>query len=177
MIREWVLAALLALPVSKYDRAADPTLKRAQLETIADAISDAATTARWSGPPRELAALLIATAYHESSFALHVHGGQCRPHECDGGRARGLWQQQERSTSSRLAWLLLAGLDAEATRLAAHEAARALIRARGTCRSFEREGADWLPMTFSAYAGRGCKAAFPGQSSRVNAFRRLVELW
>jgi hypothetical protein len=80
-----ILAFLLSLPVS-YD---DPRSveKTAQLEVIARAISDAS-------PTPEAAAMLIATGYLESHFSLRIHLGQCKPYECDGGKARGPWQVQ-----------------------------------------------------------------------------------
>lgn len=173
---EWVFAVLLSLPISKHDRSVDAEEKHAQTKVIAAAIAEAAEGARWAGPRKELAALMIVTAHFESGFALHIHAGNCRPHECDGGRARGLWQQQARSASSLEAWERLAGLDAESTRFAAREAARALVRARGQCRSYEREGGDWASMAISAYAGRGCLRGFRGHPARVATLKRVLAL-
>jgi hypothetical protein len=175
-LAEWVLAAVMALPISKHDRGVDPALKRSQLETVSYAIADVAQSTKWPGTPRELAALLIIEGKHESAFALHVHAGNCLPGECDHGRARGPWQQQAGSTSSPAAWLLLGGLDEYSTRFAAQEAARALARSRWMCRSLERGGNDWVEMTMSAYAGHGCKGWFPGLKTRVFSYSKVMAL-
>lgn len=179
---EWVLTALLAVPVSKHDRDVAPEVKREQIEYVAHGIVSATqatiTARKWPGSERELAGLLITVARFESGLALYVHSGNCprptKPTECDSGRARGIWQQQVSSTSSHEAWLALAGLNADSTRFAAHEAARALTRARWMCRSLEHRGVNWVEMVFSAYAGRGCVGWFRGRNERVSSFRRLV---
>lgn len=172
----YILSALLALPISKHDLKVDPTVKRAQIETIANAIDVASRHPKWPGTRLELAAMLIIVARFESALALRIHAGKCEPHECDKGRARGLWQQQASSTSSREAWQRLGGLDEQSTTFAAREAARALVRARWMCRSLEQGGGDWIGMTFTAYAGRGCNGWFSGRNVRVSAFRRLLAL-
>lgn len=178
----WVLSLVLALPVAKDDRAVDPTVKREQAETVAAAITEAVEgvvdARRWPGEARELAALMVVVARYESALALHVHAGDCprrhKPEECDRGRARGLWQQQESSVRSRVKWLLLVGTDEQSTKFAAREAASALVRARWQCRSLERSGGDWMPLVFSAYAGRGCVGWFRGRDLRVAALRRAL---
>lgn len=164
---------LALLPVHKEDRAADG--KREQLEVIAVAVDDAVTGAKkWPGTRSELKALLYTVGWHESGFVIRIGEGLCRPHECDRGRARGYWQQHANSTSSLEAWQQLAGPGHESTAVAAREAARALTRARNQCRSLERLPGDWLPMTLSAYAGRGCVGWFKGRESRIATYTRLV---
>lgn len=176
-LAQWVLAALLALPVSKADREVDPSVKRAQLETIATAIATASSeTTGWPGSNRELAAFLVTIARYESALAMHIHAGNCRPWECDRGRARGLYQLHAHRSFPEDQWQRAAGLDAESTLFSSRAAARAVVRSRGLCRSLERRGGDWVAMTFSAYAGRGCVGWFSGRDLRVSSFRRLQRL-
>ncbi len=175
-IAAWIFGVLSALPVSTADRDVDPEVKREQLETIADAIATASKHQKWPGSRRELALMLMAVAWHETHFALHVHAGNCRPLECDRGRARGLWQQHVSSTSTPAAWQELGGLSFESTTFAARQAARALVRSRLMCRALEQGGADWRGMTFAAYAGRGCRGSFSGLNARVASYSRWATL-
>ncbi len=172
MTPSWRLSAVLALPIFHEDRAA--AIKSEQLATIAAAVDEAAAATKWPGAPSELRALMLTVAFHESALSLRIHAGDCRKHECDRGRARGLWQQHASSASSREAWEQLAGLDAESTRHAAREAARSLARARWQCRSLEKRGQPWLEMTLSAYAGRGCVGWFRGRDARVATYVRII---
>jgi hypothetical protein len=170
----WILTILLGWPVFHEDRGV-PEAKRAQLETVAQAVGDAADAQRgWPGSSRELAALMLTVAWHETHFSLRIGAGQCKPHECDQGRAHGYWQQHVRSTSSQAAWEQLAGLDAESTGIAAREAARALTRARLQCRRLERGRRNWVGLTLAAYAGRGCAGWFRGLDARVKTYWRTV---
>lgn len=173
MTPAWLLAAVFALPIYKEDREA--ANKAEQLELVARAITVAATEQRkWPGAPGELKAVMLTVARYESGLSLRIHAGDCKPTECDRGKARGLWQQQAISASSPDAWERLAGLDEESTLHAAREAARAITRARWQCRSLETRGEDWVPMVFSAYAGRGCIGWFRGRDERVAMFRKLL---
>jgi len=170
----WLLAAALALPVFKDDRAA--RIKQGQVWTIAEAVAVAANEQRqWPGPPRELASLMLAVAWHESKFSLALHAGQCPPDKCDRGRARGLWQMHACAASSEDAWRRIGGLDRESTLHAAREAARALTRARKFCSANERRGAPWVEMTLSAYGtGKGCFADYRGRAERAAMVRELI---
>lgn len=173
----YVLAAIQVLPTFHEDvGAAFAERKRQQAMVIADAVAEVASKAHgWPGSPRELAMLMLTVAWHETRFSLRIHEGNCRPFECDQGRARGLWQLHAQASIPRERWLGLAGLDLEATRNSAQEAARALIRSRRMCLS-KIHGSDWIAPTLAAYAGRGCGGQLPDAAQRVRTFRHLLSV-
>jgi hypothetical protein len=160
----WVKAALESLPCFVEDRG-DPQ-KNEQLDTIAAAIAEVSRDA--PRPPREWAALLLTIGYHESTFSLRIHRGQCKPYECDRGRARSAWQLHKNLFTAPI-WDELHGLQHTAVQVKA--ASDALKRAYFTC---SRSGVPWLQATLNAYAGRRCSAEWPGLGQRVSTFNRLV---
>ena len=119
-----ILTFLLTLPVFHEDQR--DARKRDQLEMIAQAIATVSET-------REEAAMLVATGYAESNFGLRIHEGQCLPHECDGGKARGPWQMWRGNGMLLEQWARMVGFaNTEAQALAAH---RRLARGLGWCGS------------------------------------------
>jgi hypothetical protein len=159
----WVRAAMEALPCFHEDRGnAD---KSAQLDAIATAVSEVSGDA--PRPPREWAALLLTIGYHESTFSLRIHRGECKPHECDNGRARSAWQLHKNLFTAPI-WDQLHGIENTAVQVRA--ASDALKRAYYTC---HRSGVPWLQATLNAYAGRRCSAEWPGLDQRVSTFGRL----
>ena len=165
----WVLAALLALPVSREDRGVEQALaKREQLEAIADAVAHVSLTA--PRPPREWAALVLAVGYHESSYSLRIHAGHCKPLECDRGRARSSWQLHQ-NYHTRPVWDELWGIENTAVQVRAADGM--LRRAFYTC---ARSGVPWLQATLSAYRGSRCGAEWPGLQVRLATARRLLKV-
>lgn len=160
----WVRAAVESLPCFVEDRG-DPE-KSAQLDQIAAAIAEVSRDAPRA--PREWAALLLTIGYHESTFSLRIQRGQCKPHECDRGRARSAWQLH-RNTFNAGIWDQLHGI--ENTRVQVQAASDALKRAYFTC---NRSGVPWLQATLNGYAGRRCSAEWRGLDQRVSTFNRLV---
>lgn len=160
----WVRAAIDSLPCFIEDRG-DPD-KSAQLDAIAVAIADVSHDA--PRPPREWAALLMTIGYHESTFSLRIHRGQCKPHECDNGRARSMWQLHKNLFNAAV-WDQLHGI--ENTAIQVQTASDALKRAYFTC---SRSGVPWLQATLNGYAGRRCSAEWPGLDQRVSTFNRLL---
>jgi len=79
------LAVISAWPPHVSDADEDPTKRASRLTEIADAIDGA------TGDRQERAALLTLIRY-ESGAASHVQRGECKPHECDKGRATGIYQ-------------------------------------------------------------------------------------
>lgn len=159
----WVRAAMESLPCFHEDRGnAD---KSAQLDAIAAAIAEVSRDAPRA--PREWAALLLTIGYHESTFSLRIHRGECRPHECDNGRARSAWQLHKNLFTAPI-WDQLHGI--ENTSIQVQAASDALKRAYFTC---SRSGVPWLQGTLNAYAGRRCGAAWPGLDQRVATFGRI----
>jgi hypothetical protein len=166
---ESIISVLMAFPTYKDDRE-DPR-KRDQLVMVAEAVDYASRVEGWQGRQSELAALLITVGWHESSFALHIHAGKCKPWECDRGRARGPWQVHKNRLNTD-SWDSLLGLEPASTRLAAIVAAQALVRARAQCRSLA--GSDWVNFTLTAYAGRGCVQRWDGVRPRFNTYRKVL---
>jgi hypothetical protein len=159
----WVRAAMESLPTYVEDRG-DPD-KSAQLDAIAAAIADVSRDAPRS--PREWAALLLTIGYHESTFSLRIQRGQCKPHECDQGRARSAWQLHKNLFTAPV-WDQLHGV--ENTAIQVRAASEALKRAYFTC---SRSGTPWLQATLNGYAGRRCSAQWPGLDQRASTFARL----
>ena len=159
----WVRAAMESLPCFVEDRG-DPD-KSTQLDAIAAAIADVSRDAPRS--PREWAALLLTIGYHESTFSLRIQRGQCKPHECDNGRARSAWQLHKNLFTAPV-WDQLHGVENTAVQVRA--ASDVLKRAYFTC---SRSGVPWLQATLNGYAGRRCSAQWPGLDQRAATFARL----
>jgi hypothetical protein len=159
----WVRAAMESLPCFHEDRG-NPD-KSAQLDAIAAAVAEVSRDAPRA--PREWAALLLTIGYHESTFSLRIHRGECKPHECDRGKARSAWQLHKNLYTAPL-WDQLHGI--EHTQVQVRAASDALKRAYFTC---SRSGVPWLQATLNGYAGRRCSAEWPGLDQRVSTFNRL----
>jgi|SRR3990172_333543 len=120
---EAILAVLLSFAVSTRDQIPETQAERTErLRVVATAIAwaaDRATCYEQSSPcravlgDRELAAaVLIVQARRESSLRRDVQIGQCRPHECDRGRAKGPWQTHHAPwIESREQWQSYASLE------------------------------------------------------------------
>jgi hypothetical protein len=159
----WVRAAMESLPCFHEDRGSSD--KSAQLDAIAAAVAEVSRDAPRA--PREWAALLLTIGYHESTFSLRIHRGECKPHECDRGKARSAWQLHKNLYTAPL-WDQLHGIEHTAVQVRA--ASEALKRAYFTC---SRSGVPWLQATLNGYAGRRCSAEWPGLAQRVSTFNRL----
>lgn len=97
-----ILAILLSFQLSPREQLPEsPEDRVSRLDVVAAAIE--ATANRAACYQRSLcrvvvgdrylaAAVLVVQARRESALRHDVQVGQCRPHECDGGRAKGLWQ-------------------------------------------------------------------------------------
>jgi hypothetical protein len=162
----WVRAAMDALPCYVEDR--EDSAKSAQLDAIAAAVAEVSKDAPRA--PREWAALLLTIGYHESTFSLRIQRGQCKPYECDRGRARSAWQLHKNLFTAPI-WDQLHGV--ENTKVQVRAASDALRRAFFTC---SRSGMPWVQATLNAYAGRRCSAEWPGLDQRVATFNRLLRV-
>jgi hypothetical protein len=162
----WVRAAVDSLPCFVEDRG--DARKEGQLAAIAAAVADVSKEA--PRPPREWAALLLTVGYHESTFSLRIHRGDCKPHECDRGRARSAWQLHKNLFTEPV-WEQLHGIENTAVQVRA--ASDALRRAYFTC---SRSGVPWLQATLNGYAGRRCSSQWPGLDQRTATFNRLQRL-
>jgi len=173
----YLLTAIASLPTFHEDVSEQLVAqKHDQAQMIATAIDEAVEQASgWPDSKRELASLMLTIAWHETRLSLRIHDGRCKPHECDRGRARGLWQLHVHRSLPKERWLRVAGVNLEATRHAAHEAAIALVRSRRMCAVATR-GREWVGATLTAYAGAGCGGRLPDLGSRIRTYRRLLTL-
>lgn len=162
----WVRAAMDSLPCYVEDR--DDPEKVAQLDAIAAAVAEVSQDAPRA--PREWAALLLTIGHHESTFSLRIQRGQCKPYECDRGRARSAWQLHKNLFTAPV-WDQLHGI--ENTKVQVRAASDALRRAYFTC---SRSGVPWLQATLNAYAGRRCAGEWPGLGQRVATFNHLLRV-
>jgi hypothetical protein len=83
--REWCRAAVASLPVFHED--VDAPGKQAELDAIAEAVALRSLGAPL--PPQTWAALILTVWKHESNLSSRIIAGNCKPKECDAGRARG----------------------------------------------------------------------------------------
>lgn len=145
---------LIAAQPALQSRAEQPVDPRELAEAIA-AIPH--VTGTW-------AALVLTIAAHESALRARIARGECKPLECDGGRAWGLYQSHK-NTRNAEAW------GSPDLKLQTLEAAAALRSAFYQCGGLR--SADWPLQTIRAYAGRGCRTPLAGEGARVATFERL----
>ncbi len=161
-------SAMKRLPVYFEDRA-EPELKAAQLADMATAIEQAAEQHKPPGVgAKDWQALLALVAWHETTNSLRIHRGDCKPTECDGGRARGPWQQH-RNGRSEQDWNALTGL--ENVGFQAETASVQLRRGFLTCKGSKT---PWLTATLNNYAGKVCDAPeWPGRVDREETWTKI----
>jgi hypothetical protein len=174
----WSRAAIGSLPVFHEDREAAG--KAAQLDVIAEAVAVHAIAPNGI-PRREWAALVLAVGYHESTYSLRIHAGDCRleKRECDAkrlksgelvARAKSPWQMHE-NLFTRETWSLLTGI--ENTPMQVTQASAMLRRGYYTC---SRAGVPWQVATINGYAGRRCSAEWRGLGERMATQSRLLRV-
>lgn len=162
-----VLAALLALPTYVEDRAPElAESKRAQLTSIAAAVTAEAMQQRVAAAP-DWAALLLTIGWHETGFSLRIHQGECKRWECDGGKARGPWQNHAYGDAATH-WERMHGLEHVA--LQTRVASNTLLRGHYTCRGKAR---SWFAGVVNGFAGRDCSNSWPGLAARESTWQRL----
>ncbi|MBN2197156.1 MAG: hypothetical protein JW751_30405 [Polyangiaceae bacterium] len=176
---------MLRMPAHHLD-GEPPEERRARLEVIAQAVTEASALATCQGEPpedgcfrhwpadeRDLSVLLLTQAFFESRLARNVHEGRCRSYECDPftnpltgrieHRSRSLWQLQATSLVAE-EWDSLEGVSLIATRNAAFAAAKLLGRGYRACRT--------IAGAISRYSGVGsCR-----WGGAVPRHRRFLEL-
>ena len=110
------------------------------------------------------AALVLTVAAHESALRARIARGECRPLECDGGRAWGLYQGHRNALNAE-AW------GSPDLRVQTLEAARALRSAFYQCGGLQP---GWVARTLSAYAGHRCDASWRGLDRRLLTHALIV---
>jgi hypothetical protein len=113
---------------------------------------------------REWTALLLTIGVHESGLRERIARSDCKPLECDGGRAWGLFQVHKTEANAE-AWGSPDLLDQvrEASRLA-----------RGAFYRCQHSGVPFPLSTLRAYAGRSCAMPLKGEADRLATFRKIA---
>jgi hypothetical protein len=160
----WTRAALSRVPVSKHDRTPERAEQHAQnLDAFAQEIARVSATAPLS--PRQWASLLGAVGSVESNFDTDIVAGRCKPHQCDHGRAKGAFQNQNVGPVSDL-WPTADGDIVAQVAMAD----RMLRRSVSRCAPF----APFPAHVFRAYRGGSCSWPVHRESERVAAYVRLM---
>jgi len=143
-LAEALLVVLTAMPRHVSDRD-EPTEQRlVRLDTIANSIESAVNEAtcfdREACKPIyhdrfELAATLVKLGWVESAFASRIHRSECRRHECDNGKAVGIWQTHRLRAWSDETWAALHSDGLAATVFTATHVARLIAGGVGQCGS------------------------------------------
>jgi hypothetical protein len=115
---------------------------------------------------RDWAALVLTVAAHESALSARIARGECKPRECDGGRAWGLYQSHKHDANAAV-W---GSPDIAVQTL---EAARMLRAVFLMCNGHHSLDPDWIARTLSAYGGRRCDAIWPGLAERLATYKRI----
>lgn len=121
---------------------------------------------RFKGSPEELAVGLLTIAKFETRLAQHIHEGNCGPRECDGGRAKSLFQVHVPQDL----WEQIEGTSLEATLQSARIAATMWSR-MWQCRSLDRAFAGYM----TSYCQTTRQGSIRAQDYLVNLakYRRL----
>ncbi len=146
---EATLAALLALPVYKDD--VTDHRKPAQYAALAHEVAQLKPPAGVGA--KDWRALVLAVGAAETHFALRIMEGQCKPFECDRGRARSSWQLHSNQHTAPV-WEQLHGFVTLSVQVRTADAM--LKRAYYQCRTTPSD--IWIRPVVNAFAGRGCKS-------------------
>ena len=182
------MLVLLSLPAYHADKESSEA-RFHRLETIARAIDSASLEATctgpfadadewcrpvWGGSRAELAALLVAVAWHETRLARHIHEGRCAEYECDAvrlpdgrlfHRARSVWQLHASGLVPPPVWREIVGTAYYPTTRAAYAAASVLGAGVRRCGSVNGAVAFYAK-------GTGCR--WSGAAPRVVLYRRII---
>lgn len=162
-LAEYTTTAIRKLPVYYEDKGS--TEKDAQLDAIAQVVAKVSRKAPL--PPRQWAVLLLTIGFHESTFSLRIHAGNCKPKECDRGKARGPWQTHKNMDNAPM-WDKLHGIENVEHQVWAAD--RLLRRVSRTC---SNQTGVTVSGILTAYAGRRCHQDWPGLSDRLNTFSKM----
>lgn len=129
-----ILSILIAFPINNTDTIKETSEERqSRLESLAWSMDEAELVASCLDQPLDCvpvlydyytaAAVQIVQADNETRFRRDVQIGQCRPWECDKGKARGPYQLH-RNGKSEAEWMTWASLDQEEMADAGYELLR-----------------------------------------------------
>jgi hypothetical protein len=135
-----------------------PREEKTDPEALARAIASA------SKGDRILAAAMLATAYVETALSDRLRRNECRPKECDRGRAWGLYQIHKDGYTSEV-W---GSPDVDVQSVAA---ARKMKSAFYTAKNAHAPFPEGM---FRAYGGRRVTATVPREALRVSTFNQVL---
>ena len=176
-----ILATLLLLPHHKSDVYEPDTYRENRMSRVAESIANACNQVTCTNQDNsscraiyhdrfECSATLIQQAFIESGLAEHVMSGECKPHECDRGKAIGIWQIHRAPNWSNEQWEAMQGDSVDALTEQALRAARLIAGGVGQCGS--------LAGALSRYNnGRRCEAyKFEAVASRIQALAIKIRI-
>lgn len=157
----WCHAAVYSLP--RFNEDPDTESKRAELDAISIAV--AKYSIRAPRPPREWASLILMVWNHESHLSSRIIANDCKPKECDGGRARGGGQVHKNSLNGA-EWDAAPGNIDIQVKMTSDSLKHAFLNC-------SKAGVAWDMGTIASYAGKGCSFWWPGGEARLATFDRL----
>ena len=160
----WTRAALQRVPVTKADKTPERADQHAANLNVF-AVEIARVSAKAPLPPRQWASLLGAIGSVESNFDTEIVAGRCLPHQCDRGRAKGAFQNQNVAPVADL-WPTADGNIPAQVEMAD----RMLRRTWSRCAPFVAFPAS----AFRGYRGGSCSFPVHREAERVAAYVRLM---
>jgi len=129
---------------------------------------------QFPGKKEHLVTMLMTAGFWESRFSRRIQAGDCKEGECDGGRARSVYQVQNNGTFPSELWENAEGLDWDSTRSATKASALTLSAAYRACAKTHRTNV--VRAVFSAYARGTCTTNIHGVKRSSWYDRRLALL-
>lgn len=118
---------------------------------------------KFEADPRQLYALLLTAGWWETRYNSRIHAGRCNKDECDGGKARGVYQAHANGTYPKEIWNASQGDDWEGTLAATQAAAYSFSSAWKGCKN--RAGIQGV---WCAYGRGRCHKSYPGAIHRMH---------
>jgi hypothetical protein len=118
----------------------------------------------YSKSDANLAALMLTVGLAESNFSARIAAGECKPWECDRGKAWGIGQEHKNKINAEY-W------GAPEPSIQIMSMSRALKSAYYTCK--HRKAKDWLRCTINGYAGKHGDWQWAGLEQRVRMFESI----
>jgi hypothetical protein len=159
--REWCRAAVASLPVFHEDVGAEG--KQAELDAIAEAVALRSVGAPL--PPQAWGSLILTVWRHESNLSSRIIAGNCKPKECDAGRARG-GGQNHRNGNNAADWDVANGNVAIQVKMTDDAL-------RGAYYACARSGVEPVAGALNSYAGKRCSSDWSGLQPRLATFNKL----
>jgi len=121
------------------------------------------------GTQEELVALLMTAGWWETRYNKRIHAGNCHADECDGGKARSVYQIQMNGTYPDEIWEDSVGLGMVPTFFATMGAGLSFSAAWRACHE-----AYGIRGVWAAYGIGRCDGSFPHLISRVRWYEKVL---